>query len=84
MLDCERRIANDADPGFLKRGSILGLQAKKGGSNFGPNVKKPISWPKKGGPDPWTPPPRSAHVPRLVWCRDMRKIVIVILYRTIL
>ena len=36
-----------ADPGFFKRrGSILGLQAKKerGGqerSNFGPNVKKP-------------------------------------------
>ena len=30
---------------FLKGGSILGLQAKKGGSrresNFGPNVKKP-------------------------------------------
>ena len=41
-----------ADPGFLRRvgvggggGSILGLQATKGGSrrasNFGPNVKKP-------------------------------------------
>ena len=33
--------------------SILGLQAKKGapggGSNFGPNVKKPILWPKRGG-----------------------------------
>ena len=39
-------------------GSILGLQAKKRGggskrgSNFGPNVKKPTSWPKRGGPDP--------------------------------
>ena len=30
-------------------GSILGLQAKKGGSNFGSNVKKPTSWPKGGG-----------------------------------
>ena len=37
----------------------LGLQAKKGGgSNFGPNVKKPTSWPKRGGgPDPLDPPP---------------------------
>ena len=32
------------------RHCILGLQAKKGGgSNFGPNVKKPTSWPKGGG-----------------------------------
>ena len=44
-------------------GSILGLQANKGGgskrgSNFGPNVKKPTSWPKRGGgPDPLDPPP---------------------------
>ena len=42
---------------FLKGGgSILGLQAKRGGgkrgSNFGPNVKKPTSWPKRGGGDP--------------------------------
>ena len=39
--------------------SILGLQAKKGapggGSNFGPNVKKPILWPKRGG-GPFTAP----------------------------
>ena len=55
-----------ADPGFLKGGggSILGLQAKRGGSkrgsNFGPNVKKPTSWPKRGGPDPLDPPPGSA------------------------
>ena len=46
---------------FEKGGSILGLQSqKKGGSrrgsNFGPNVKKPISWPKKGGLDPLDPP----------------------------
>ena len=51
------------DPGFLKGGggSILGLQAKqgglRGGSNFGPNDKKPTTWDKKGGPDPLTPPP---------------------------
>ena len=45
-------------------GSILGLQAKKKGggvqegSNFGTNVKKPTSWPKRrGGPDPLDPPP---------------------------
>ena len=43
-----------ADPGFLKGGgSILGLQAKGGGSkrgsNFGPSVKKPTPWPKRGG-----------------------------------
>ena len=48
-----------ADLGLFKKrgggGSILGLQAKKGGkrgSNFGPNVNKPTSWAKKGGPDP--------------------------------
>ena len=42
-------------------GSILGLQAKKkgGGANFGPNVKKPTSWPKRGGRTP-PPPPGSA------------------------
>ena len=32
------------------------------GGNFGPNVKKPISCPKNGGPDPLDPPPPgSAH-----------------------
>ena len=32
--------------------------AQKGvGSNFGPNVKKPTSWPKRGVRTPWTPPP---------------------------
>ena len=48
-----------ADPGFLKRGSILslGLQKKGGGGyrrgpNFGRTVKKPTTWPRKGGPDP--------------------------------
>ena len=30
---------------------------KRGGSNFEPNVKKPTSWPKRGGRTPWTPPP---------------------------
>ena len=47
-------------------GSILGLQEKRGGSrrggaNFGPNVKRPISWAKKGGLDPDALPPGSAH-----------------------
>ena len=37
---------------------------KRGGSNFGPNVKKPTSWPKGGGVrTPWTPPPGSATEP---------------------
>ena len=54
-------IRAGADPGFLKGGgSRLGLPAKKGGgrrgSNFGPNVKKPTSWHKGGGPDPLDPP----------------------------
>ena len=37
--------------------------SKKGGSNFGPNVKKPTSWPKGGGggPDPLDPPPCIRH-----------------------
>ena len=30
---------------------------KGGGSNFGPNVKKPTSWPKRGGSGPPGPPP---------------------------
>ena len=60
-----------ADPGFLKGGpggTILGLQAKKGGggSKRGPNVKKPTSWPKGGGgPDPLDPPP-----PWIRYCID--------------
>ena len=59
-------------------GSILGLQAKKGGggskrgSNFGPNVKKPTSWPKRvqgvqSGP-PGPPPPWIRYWPPR-WCR---------------
>ena len=54
-------------PGAISTGirSILGLQvqlAKRGGgskrgSNFGPNVKKPTSWPKRGGSGPPGPPP---------------------------
>ena len=57
-----------ADPGFLKRGkgSILGLQATKGGGvheavQIGANVKNPTSSAKKGGADPLDPPPGSAH-----------------------
>ena len=44
------------------RGVQLSLHAKKG-SSFGPNVKKPRSWAKRGGgggQTPGTPPPRSA------------------------
>ena len=55
-----------ADPGFLKGGVQIRSTSKKGGarrgSNFGPNVKKPTSWHKRGVQTPWTPPPpRSAH-----------------------
>ena len=47
---------------FLKGvGVHLRSTSKKGGSrkgsNFGPNVKKPTSWAKKGG----SGPPGSAH-----------------------
>ena len=52
----------EADPGFLKRGLILGLHysiSKKEGSrresNFGPNVKKSTSWAKKGARPPVPP-----------------------------
>ena len=46
-----------ADPGFLKGGVHLRSTSKKRGggggakrgSNFGPNVKNPTSWPKGGG-----------------------------------
>ena len=37
--------------------------SQKGGSNFGPNVKKPTSWPKRGGPDPLDPPPPPLDPP---------------------
>ena len=58
-------------------GSATGVHlrstSKKGGSNFGPNVKKPTSWPKGGGVrTPWTPPPGPATVGVCVcvrlWC----------------
>ena len=69
ILNCSTdKCIPGADPGVFKRvgGSILGLQAKKGGfrrgSNFGPNVKKPTSWHKKGGPDPLDPPPPRSRV----------------------
>ena len=49
--------SSGADPGFLKKGGGASkvYKQKKGGrrgSNFGPNVKNPTSWAKKGGPDP--------------------------------
>ena len=51
-----------ADPGFLKGGGVqIRSTSKKGGArwgaNFGPNVKKPTSCHKRGGPDPLDPPP---------------------------
>ena len=50
------------DPGFLKGGGVhLRSTNKRGGSNFGPNVKKPTSWPKRGARTPWTPPPWIRH-----------------------
>ena len=46
---------------FERGGVHLRSTSKKGGSkrgsNFGPNVKKPTSWPKRGGPDPRDTPP---------------------------
>ena len=36
---------------------------KRGGSNFGPNVKKPTSWPKRGGSGPPGPPPLDPPLP---------------------
>ena len=53
---------------ILKNTPTLGHSQKGGGSNFGPNVKKPTSWPKGGGGvrTPWTPPPGSATVIGLV------------------
>ena len=57
-------ISAGADPGFLKKGGGVHRRStmKEGsvqeGSNFGPNVKKPTSWPKRGGgPGPPGPPP---------------------------
>ena len=51
-----------ADPGFLKGGPILGLQAKKGGPGggpiLGPMLKSLHSGPKRGVRTPCTPSPR--------------------------
>ena len=46
----------------MKRGVHLRSRSKKkgvqeGGANFGPNIKKPISWRKKRGAGPPGPPP---------------------------
>ena len=49
-----------ADAGFLKRGPSEVYKQKRGfrkGSNFGPNVKRPTPWAKKGGSGPPGPPP---------------------------
>ena len=80
---CIDAFKSGADPGFLKGGGD-GVHekwkrvhprspSKKGrsrrGSNFGPNVKKPIQWAKKGGPDPLddpAPPDPPMHVILLV------------------
>ena len=53
-------------PGSATGGHLRYTNKKGGskrGSNFGPNVKKPTSWPKRGGPDPLDPPP-----PRIRHC----------------
>ena len=44
-------------PGSATGVHLTSTSKKEGGSNFGPNVKKPTSWPKRGGPDPLAPPP---------------------------
>ena len=44
----------------LKNTPLLDIH-KRGGSNFGPNVKKPTSWPKRGGSGPPGPPPWIRH-----------------------
>ena len=47
-------------------GSILGLQAKKGGPTLGPMLKSLHRGPKGGGPDP-LPPPWIRHWGLCVW-----------------
>ena len=44
---------------FFKGGGGYRYTSKgsRRGSNFRPNVKKPTTWAKKGGPDPLDPPP---------------------------
>ena len=58
---------------FERGGSIIGLQAKKGGSrrgsNFGPNVKKPTSWAKKEGSGLPGPPPPDPSMTMDLLCR---------------
>ena len=67
-----------ADPGFIKRGGHLrGVHPTKlvqEGVQFWPNVKKPISWAKKGGPDPLDPPPLLLDPP-------MRRVYTIYRYR---
>ena len=71
-----RAYMSGADPGFLKGGGgvqIRSTSKKRGGrrgSDFGPNVKKPTSWHKRGVRTPWTPPPSLdplLHVMRLLF-----------------
>ena len=51
------RVTSSALRKIEKTSPLLLDIHKRGGSNFGPNVKKPTSWPKRGGPDPLDPPP---------------------------
>ena len=54
---CPRDVIIRSPSEKLKSTPTLG-HSQRGGSNFGPNVKKPTSWPKRGGVrTPWTPPP---------------------------
>ena len=49
-------------PGSATGVHLRSTSKKRGGSNFGSNVKKPTSWPKGGGgPDPLPPPPWIRH-----------------------
>ena len=60
-LSMQPAVISGADPGFLKRGSVIGLQAKKGGPGggliLGPMLKSLQRGPNRGGRTPWTPPP---------------------------
>ena len=65
MVEWDNYIRQRGGSRIFERGGVhlRSTSKKRGGgskrgSNFGPNVKKPTSWPKGGGPDP--PPPGSA------------------------
>ena len=65
---------------FWKGGGVqIRSTSKKGGgrrgSNFGPNVKKPTSWHKRGGgADPLDPPPLGPPLIPPVYCTLINKV----------